>query len=51
VSWDFAVTQPGTFAVEVLQGCGKGSGGSEDQQGAGNGGGNDGLAHLMLLYE
>ena len=29
VSWDFAVTEPGTFIVEVLQGCGKGSGGSE----------------------
>lgn len=28
-SWDFAVTRPGRFTVEVLQGCGKGSGGSE----------------------
>lgn len=29
VSWDFEVTKPGTFRVEILQGCGKGSGGSE----------------------
>jgi hypothetical protein len=29
VSWDLAIEQPGTFAVEILQGCGKGSGGSE----------------------
>jgi arylsulfatase A-like enzyme len=29
VSWEFTVTKPGTFAVEVLQGCGKGQGGSE----------------------
>ncbi len=29
VSWDFAVTKAGKFRVEVLQGCGKGSGGSE----------------------
>ncbi len=29
VSWDFMVTRPGTFAVEALQGCGKGQGGSE----------------------
>src|SRR5262249_55109381 len=28
-SWDFTITKPGTFAVEVLQGCGKGQGGSE----------------------
>jgi len=28
-SWEFTVTKPGTFAVEVLQGCGKGQGGSE----------------------
>lgn len=27
-SWDFEVTDPGTYAVEILQGCGKGSGGS-----------------------
>jgi hypothetical protein len=27
-SWDFELTKPGTFAVEVLQGCGTGSGGS-----------------------
>lgn len=29
VSWDFTVTKPGRYAVEVLQGCGKGSGGAE----------------------
>ena len=29
VSWDFKVGQPGTFTVELLQACGKGSGGSE----------------------
>lgn len=29
VSWDFEVTKPGTFRVEILQGCGKGSGGSD----------------------
>jgi arylsulfatase A-like enzyme len=29
VSWDFVVNEPGSFAVEVLQGCGTGSGGSE----------------------
>jgi arylsulfatase A-like enzyme len=28
-SWEFTVKKPGTFAVEVLQGCGKGQGGSE----------------------
>ena len=28
VSWDFDVTQPGKYAVEILQGCGKGNGGS-----------------------
>jgi hypothetical protein len=28
-SWEFTVTKPGTFAVEVLQGCGGGQGGSE----------------------
>jgi arylsulfatase A-like enzyme len=28
-SWEFTVTKPGTFAVEVLQGCGTGQGGSE----------------------
>jgi lysophospholipase L1-like esterase/pimeloyl-ACP methyl ester carboxylesterase len=27
--WSFTVTQPGTFEVEVLQGCGKGQGGSD----------------------
>jgi hypothetical protein len=29
VSWEFTVTTPGRFDVEVLQGCGKGNGGSE----------------------
>jgi arylsulfatase A-like enzyme len=29
VSWDFTVTRPGKFVVEVLQGCGAGQGGSE----------------------
>ena len=29
VSWDFELTQPGKFKVEILQGCGTGSGGSE----------------------
>ncbi|MBI4660354.1 MAG: sulfatase-like hydrolase/transferase [Verrucomicrobia bacterium] len=29
VSWQFQVQRPGRFAVEILQGCGKGSGGSE----------------------
>jgi hypothetical protein len=28
VRWEFNVTKPGTYAVEILQGCGKGSGGS-----------------------
>jgi arylsulfatase A-like enzyme len=28
-SWEFTVTKPGKFTVEVLQGCGKGQGGSE----------------------
>ncbi len=28
-SWDFNLTKPGEFQVEVLQGCGKGEGGSE----------------------
>jgi arylsulfatase A-like enzyme len=28
-SFDFTVEKPGTFVVEVLQGCGKGSGGAE----------------------
>lgn len=27
--WEFEVTKPGKFEVEILQGCGKGSGGSE----------------------
>jgi arylsulfatase A len=29
VSWDFEITHPGRFAVEILQGCGNGSGGSD----------------------
>lgn len=29
VSWEFTVTRPGEFEVEVLQGCGPGSGDSE----------------------
>jgi arylsulfatase A-like enzyme len=28
-SWDFTITRPGMFTLEVLQGCGKGQGGSE----------------------
>ena len=28
-SWEFEIAKPGKFAVEVLQGCGKGSGGSD----------------------
>jgi len=28
-SWDFQLGKPGAFSVELLQGCGKGSGGSE----------------------
>jgi len=28
-SWEFTVSTPGSFTVEVLQGCGKGQGGSE----------------------
>ena len=29
VSWTFSVAAPGTYAVEILQGCDKGSGGAE----------------------
>lgn len=29
LSWDVTITRPGAFAVEMLQGCGKGHGGSE----------------------
>ena len=29
VSWEFEVRRPGEFDVEILQGCGKGQGGSE----------------------
>lgn len=28
-SWDFVVSKPGQFEVEILQGCGNGSGGSQ----------------------
>jgi arylsulfatase A-like enzyme len=28
-SWEFQLTQPGTFSMEILQGCGAGQGGSE----------------------
>ena len=28
-SWEFQITRPGKFRVEILQGCGAGSGGSE----------------------
>ena len=28
-SWDFRVKKPGTYQIEILQGCGPGSGGSE----------------------
>ncbi|MBY0229816.1 MAG: sulfatase-like hydrolase/transferase [Gemmataceae bacterium] len=28
-TWEMTITKPGTFAVEVMQGCGKGQGGSE----------------------
>jgi arylsulfatase A len=29
VSWEFEIAKPGSFRVEILQGCGTGSGGSE----------------------
>lgn len=29
ISWDFIVDKPGVFRVHILQGCGKGNGGSE----------------------
>ena len=35
VSWDFQVSQAGSYEVEILQGCGKGSGGSEVAFGVG----------------
>jgi len=28
-TWEFTVTKPGTFSVEIMQGCGTGNGGSE----------------------
>lgn len=27
--WEFSITRPGTFEIEIWQGCGKGNGGSE----------------------
>lgn len=36
VSWDFELARPGTFNVEILQGCGNGSGGSEVEFAVGN---------------
>jgi hypothetical protein len=33
--FEFTVEKPGTFTVEVLQGCGKGSGGAEVELAAG----------------
>jgi hypothetical protein len=30
-TWQFEIKQPGTFALEVMQGCGKGAGGSDMQ--------------------
>lgn len=35
-TFDFTVEKPGTFTVEVLQGCGKGSGGAEVELAVGN---------------
>ena len=35
-TFDFTVEKPGTFTVEVLQGCGKGSGGAEVELAAGD---------------
>jgi len=35
-TYDFTVEKPGTFTVEVLQGCGKGSGGSEVEMSVGD---------------
>jgi arylsulfatase A len=34
-TWQFTVTRPGTFTIEVLQGCGKDQGGSEVTIGVG----------------
>ena len=34
-SWEFEVDRPGTYRVEILQGCGKGSGGSTVDFGVG----------------
>jgi arylsulfatase A len=36
VTWDFIVDTPGTYEIEILQGCGKGSGGSEVEFSVGN---------------
>jgi arylsulfatase A-like enzyme len=35
-SWEFTVTTPGKFALEILQGCGQGQGGSEVQLSVGD---------------
>jgi arylsulfatase A len=35
-SWEFTITTPGKFAVEVLQGCGKDQGGSDVELSVGN---------------
>ncbi|OWK36613.1 sulfatase [Fimbriiglobus ruber] len=35
-TWEFELSKPGTFTVEVLQGCGKGSGGSEVEVSSGD---------------
>ncbi len=34
-TWEFTIEKPGTFTIEVLQGCGKGHGGSEVEVKAG----------------
>jgi arylsulfatase A len=35
-TWEFELAQPGTYTVTVLQGCGKGNGGSEVQVSSGD---------------
>jgi hypothetical protein len=37
VSWEFTLAKPGRFAVEILQGCGKGSGGAQVEVSVGEG--------------
>jgi hypothetical protein len=44
VSWEFTLAKPGTFSIEVLQGCGKGSGGAEVEVSVG-------LANLLFVVE